>query len=234
MAPKLTPTRSVFVTVIFGGFYLETFWSPWRPEVVLCQQINLFLNMIITRGLGSISAVRQLMFQFSKRTSSGNQSGSDNQSGSEFALRQPAHIEDLRDGSQQLTRHDFVRDGEAARSTIARLYNYTREDLPKLLQETNVTPKVWKTPLRAVRLGAKSIITLVGTELCMNIGPRFDEFGMANIITRTFNRHLYVDDSPPQYFMAANDKVFADVWVAIKCRGSKYLTPDSLRNQQWR
>ncbi len=51
--------RSAIITAVLGGYYLRTFWSPWSIQVVLCQQLNLLFSMIITRGLGALSAQRQ-------------------------------------------------------------------------------------------------------------------------------------------------------------------------------
>ena len=47
----------VFITAIFGGFYLHTFWPLWSPQVVIIQQLNLLLSLEIT-GTDIITAIR--------------------------------------------------------------------------------------------------------------------------------------------------------------------------------
>lgn len=248
--------RSVSITAVFGGFYLHTFWSPWCLEVVLCQQINLMLDMIITRGLGSFTAVRQYKNLATKRMSCGDQSQSN------LVLDQiSTQSVRSRNGSENMTLHELAGEGDAATNTkmslktiqsmevegpvktkmsangipnqiakhsfrgndfrwafTLRLHNYTDTDLPKLLRETNMPAETWNTPLEAVRLGSRSI-TLIGTEIFMNIGPRFDTSGIANISITTFNRHLYHHVGSPRNFTSVEAKIFADIWAIIKGRG---------------
>ena len=268
--------RSAFITAVFGGFYLHTFWLPWCLEVVLCQQINLLLDMTITRGLGSFSAVRQFKVLTTKPTSFGDQSQSN------FVLDQiPTQSNRSRDGSENITLHELASDGDATTyprmslntmksmevelpvtskksvneipkqiakqsfqsndfkwTFTSRLHSYTDTDLPKLLRETNIASETWSTPLEAVRLGARSI-ALIGTDVCMNIGPRFDKSGIANINITTFNRHLYPYVGSTRNFTSVEDRIFADVWALIRSRGLTSLKHPSgveshlLTYEQW-
>ncbi|KAK3680518.1 hypothetical protein LTR37_021196 [Vermiconidia calcicola] len=103
-------------------------------------------------------------------------------------------------------------------TSISRLHISADMDLPKILQERNISAETWSTPLEMVRLSARSI-ALFGSGVCMNIGPRFDESGIANIKITTFDRHLYPYFGPTRNFTPAENTVFADVWALLTSRG---------------
>ena len=54
----LIVSSMVFITAGFGGFYVRTIWPVWSLNVVIIQQLNLFLSSEIT-GINVISAIER-------------------------------------------------------------------------------------------------------------------------------------------------------------------------------
>ena len=164
--------------------------------MVLSQQINLLLNLFVTRGLGFISAIRQYRRASIPPTSPSDQAQSDVKKSPEPIAMQSSQ----------------------GKVFVLRLHASTDLGLPKVPKNGEIRAETWSTPLETVRLSPR-FITLVGAEVCMNIGPRFDGSGLADILITTFHRNNYLYFGLPQNFTPVGDKSFADVWALITGEG---------------